>query len=130
MSNREATRFGVMLVVTTDTSISISVQPRLGTVSADLIPTDVFDRSLLPLGACVWWIGRCLVTNIERRGQGIGSMLIQRLQAVVSGLRDNRMIVVSPGGYGVDPEKQYEFYRKHGFIPAGEGLLSWTPPTN
>lgn len=69
-----------------------------------------------------WWISRVNVQGAEK-GQGTGSKLLKRaIEAVLSyGPAD---IVVTPGGYQEDEIKQFNFYKKNGFIETDKkGLL-------
>ena len=62
----------------------------------------------------VWWIAR---VNVHRkyRGKGYGSKLLNALVDEIFS-RGGLRIEVAPGGYGEDPEKQYAFYMKNGFV--------------
>jgi GNAT superfamily N-acetyltransferase len=63
----------------------------------------------------VWYVNRVLVTHEKDRGQGIGGMLLDRLLAEVCAQQDGP-VIVTPGGYGADPDRQERFYESHGFI--------------
>lgn len=60
-----------------------------------------------------WWVSRVLVNPPEKRGKGIGSMLLKRL--VKEARKYGGKIVVAPGGYDMNPEQQFNFYEKNGF---------------
>jgi len=41
-----------------------------------------------------------------------------------------RVVIVTPGGYGADPEKQIHFYESHDFFKVGSGYeahWAWNP---
>lgn len=69
-----------------------------------------------------WWISRVNVQGVER-GKGIGSILLKKLVEEILFYGETN-IIVAPGGYHEDSEKQYNFYRKNGFVNFNEeGLL-------
>jgi len=69
-----------------------------------------------------WWISRVNVQGVEK-GKGLGSQLLQKLISEILFYGETN-IIVAPGGYHSDTEKQFNFYRKNGFINANEeGLL-------
>jgi predicted GNAT family N-acyltransferase len=74
-----------------------------------------------------WWIGRVLVEPENRRGEGVGGQMVRALlKAIIE--QDGQEVHVAPGGYGEDPEKQFEFYRRQGFVQQegeDEGLFVW-----
>ena len=89
----------------------------VGTASADRMP----DSS--------WWLSRALVQPEEKRGQGIGSVLVMRLQHEVQAQGGTRL-VVCPGGYGMDQKRQCAFYIRCGFReePGDLGhIYVWSP---
>jgi GNAT superfamily N-acetyltransferase len=94
-----------------ETSITAYIQHELcvsSTASADLIGNE-------------WWISRVFV-HAKYRRQHIGTLLVKTLQTHASNL------VVTPGGYDMEPVHQYGFYRSLGFVPDSilpEGLR-WT----
>ncbi len=69
-----------------------------------------------------WWISRVNVKEIDRN-KGIGSaMLKMAIEAVLE--QEEVEIVVAPGGYNEDYNKQINFYKKNGFVETEEnGLL-------
>jgi len=71
-----------------------------------------------------WWISRVLVQPKELRGQGIGTQLMEVLQ---SHIKKGQRLVVFPGGYDQDRDRQEAFYRKCGFVDSTEGGLVWRP---
>jgi GNAT superfamily N-acetyltransferase len=72
-----------------------------------------------------WWISRVNVQGAER-GNGIGSMLLKKAIEEVLKHDASAEIIVAPGGYGGDTDRQYNFYRKNGFVDANEeGLLKY-----
>lgn len=73
----------------------------------------IAECSSWPLEEGVWWINRILVPEADR-GQGLGSRLLQRLLTELKS-KGAKAVIVAPGGYGSDPEDQFNFYRKNGF---------------
>lgn len=75
-----------------------------------------------------WWLARALVMPRERRGQGVGTAM---LQALFEELRKQGCVElwVTPGGYDGDTERQFRFYLKNGFVPSptDPDLLIWRP---
>lgn len=67
-----------------------------------------------------WWISRVNVQG--ERGKGTGSKLLTKLilEVLKHGKTD---IVVAPGGYNEDEEKQFNFYKKNNFIETEEPKL-------
>lgn len=78
-----------------------------------------------------WWISRVMVPSAFR-GEGLGSRMLGLLLGGIQEVhREDKLfrgVVVTPGGYGVDPRRQRAFYLKIGFKPVigDEGLLEWT----
>lgn len=72
----------------------------------------------------IWFVNRVLITNEDKRGQGWGTILLQELQREVlqQGCEE---LLVTPGGYDSDPQKQIKFYLKGGFVFKEDGLYSW-----
>jgi len=68
-----------------------------------------------------WWVVRVKVDEAHR-GKGVGTRVLQRLVALVreAGVRK---LHVSPGGYNSDPEELRAFYRRNGFVDAGQDVL-------
>ena len=124
----EETKYGHMLVVDTDVSISVTLRTDTfspGTASADLIVSRDLEVDEWAGSRC-WWISRVVVRE-KFRGQGIGTLLAERLLAVVKGT-PTPIAIVSPGGYGADPERQFRFYARLGFTRVNEeGLMVWRP---
>jgi GNAT superfamily N-acetyltransferase len=93
----------------THVSISYKQGIKLATLNADLI-------------SFFWWISRVNVPE-GLRGKGIGSKLLQEALKEMKKCPASKAIIVYPGGYDSDPEKQANFYVKNGFKPgqaAGE----------
>jgi len=76
-----------------------------------------------------WWVSRVLVRNPDKRGQGLGSIALQRMLAVIAGL-SRLPVYVAPGGYEDNTEQQFRFYLKNGFqrIENDSKNLVWNPP--
>lgn len=62
-----------------------------------------------------WFINRVLVNPKSHRGKGIGTQLLQTLIKEIR-KHDNNKIIVTPGGYENDQERQNNFYLKNGFV--------------
>lgn len=73
------------------------------------------DASATELEPGVWYLNRMLVQPESARGQGLGTQLLNRLLESISSKPEFQHILVEPGGYGVDPERQLRFYTKYGF---------------
>lgn len=86
----------------------------LGTVSAD---------NFLYGPGC-YWISRFLVHE-PYRGRGIGSFMLTELKRLAADSDDFDSLVVEPGGYFEDPERQRAFYTRNGFRDNGDGLFVW-----
>jgi hypothetical protein len=71
-----------------------------------------------------WWVNRVVVEPSIRRGEGIGSNLLQQLVELIRGQK-GKVICVAPGGYDEDRERQFNFYRINGFseVPYENGLM-------
>lgn len=65
-----------------------------------------------------WYISRVNVHH-KLRGKGIGTSILDKLIKAVMERQDRNDIVVTPGGYNEDPERQYQFYKKYGFVDHG-----------
>lgn len=61
-----------------------------------------------------WWISRVVVNPPNRRNEGIGGKLLEHLKEVIK-KRGGETLLVTPGGYGEETERQVRFYRSHGF---------------
>jgi len=76
-----------------------------------------------------WWISRVLVTDQAQRGKGYGGMVLDHLLAEII-KAGGRVVIVTPGGYGADPDRQIAFYEAHDFFKVGEGFevhWAWNP---
>lgn len=74
----------------------------------------VAEASRMPGG--YWYVNRVRVEPPGIRGRGIGGRLLERLKAVLRENTEDYLLVVDPGGYGEDPDRQRAFYAKHGFM--------------
>ena len=63
-----------------------------------------------------WYVNRVLVTSPDSRGSGLGTQVLEALKDAVRS-QGGREMIVEPGGYGADPDKQKNFYVKNGFKP-------------
>ncbi len=74
-----------------------------------------------------WWISRVNVQGAEK-GKGLGSKLLQTAIKEVLSFGKSE-IIVAPGGYTNDIEKQINFYKKNGFSKTNEdGLMTYVKP--
>lgn len=105
-----------------DESACVTIVP-LYSASASVFPTAVAEASNLYE---YWWIARVLVSKPEERAKGLGSLALQRLLKLIA-KQSSLPIRVAPGGYNVDPEKQFRFYTRNGFkqVPGQSSLLEW-----
>lgn len=62
-----------------------------------------------------WYVSRVMVLK-DQRGLGVGSDMLQRIIYEIKSRPDAADIIVCPGGYNEDPEKQFAFYKKNGFV--------------
>jgi GNAT superfamily N-acetyltransferase len=75
----------------------------------------------------VWYLNRAIIRDPKARGRGVGTTLLTRLLQEVAAQGCTRLIV-EPGGYGADPQKQRRFYEKSGFRAFNtNGALVWEP---
>lgn len=65
-------------------------------------------------GENVWSISRVFVPD-QYRGKGIGKMLLDKMAEEVKNA-GGKEIIVYPGGYSVDGERQKNFYKKNEFV--------------
>ena len=101
-----------MIVNTSELNVSVSEinNDRLSVASAD----NMMNGS--------WWISRVNVQGVDK-GTGVGSKLLQKLVDEILFYGPTK-ILVAPGGYHGDTVKQFNFYRKNGFVDGDEeGLL-------
>lgn len=63
----------------------------------------------------VWWVARAIIQPISKRGNGIGSKMFDLLKEELLKEKCNTKIIVAPGGYGLDQDRQIKFYLKNGF---------------
>jgi GNAT superfamily N-acetyltransferase len=73
-----------------------------------------------------WWVNRVLVQPESARCKGIGGRLLEALKQAVAEVGGTHLLV-TPGGYSNEWERQFKFYRAHGFKdadPCKDGLLS------
>jgi len=61
----------------------------------------------------IWWISRVLVQP-ALRGKGLGTRLLRRLIKEIQ-KQGAEAIIVAPGGYNANHNKQINFYVKNGF---------------
>jgi hypothetical protein len=102
-------------------SVSIAQDRLRGTVGLDLVFESEFT------GPAHWWVNRAVVHPAEQRGKGLGSIMLKRaLEQVV--LSDIHRVLVMPGGYDNNTERQFNFYLKNGFKRTDEPeSLVWQP---
>lgn len=74
-----------------------------------------------------WWVARVLVRDEQNRSKGYGSIVLQAALEAVADRGAHRVIVI-PGGYSNKKKKQFNFYKKNGFVMVDkEGLFEWRP---
>jgi GNAT superfamily N-acetyltransferase len=64
-----------------------------------------------------WWVSRVLVQPPNARGKGLGGRLLEKLKRAERDTGGTRLLV-TPGGYSNEWERQDKFYRAHGFRDA------------
>jgi len=69
----------------------------------------------------LWYINRCLVPESMGRGKGIGSSLLQSALQTILEIDPIAKIIVQPGGYNSDPDRQINFYTGNGFVLSESG---------
>lgn len=82
------------------------------TISADLLDDGT------------WYLARCLVQE-PYRSKGVGAFLVARLQQLVTARDGFKQLVVEPGGYAADLNRQRSFYLRQGFARADDGAYVW-----
>lgn len=88
----------------------------LSVASADLVTMPGFSKP-------VWYISRVKVHDLHQ-GRGIGSKLLKSLIEEIKAKNSSDFVIVTPGGYDGNTEKQFAFYKKNGFVDGPEdGLL-------
>lgn len=117
--------FGKFAVISIESYASVMLLERgrsMAVVQADHVSPGIFYKS-----AC-WWIARAFVHE-TKRGKGIGSAMLLTLLAEISGMSSDP-VVVAPGGYSDDIDRQRKFYISAGFLDVAEepGLLLWCAP--
>lgn len=97
----------------------------LNQASASMYPAAIAAADLV---GDFWWVSRVLVGLPEFRGQGLGSLAVQRMLEKIAS-QSQLPIRVAPGGYTNETEKQFRFYEKNGFkrVEGEPGLLEWRP---
>lgn len=60
-----------------------------------------------------WYISRVFVKE-HLRGKSIGSQVLQTLLSEIK-KQNTKKVIVSPGGYDNDKDRQFNFYLKNGF---------------
>lgn len=78
-----------------------------------------------------WWLARANINKPEHRGQGIGSRMMSMIKHELLRQPSFQEVIVTPGGYAEDEEKQKRFYVKNGFVEITEGpdkgAFLWAP---
>jgi hypothetical protein len=98
------------------------VEKSVGVAEASYVPVN--------LGVGVWYVNRVLVTNPSERGSGVGSYMLTVLKASLQRVSNFQALVVDPGGYGADPTRQANFYKRNGFrqlASRSDQSLIWKP---
>jgi len=75
----------------------------------------------------VWWISRIKLFPNVPTGNGIGSMLLEKLKNEMR--KRDCCLIVCPGGYAENRDEQFNFYIKNGFeyIDNDKYALEWDP---
>lgn len=102
---------GKIVVISQPTHVTISWYVGSGFVERATVSADLVDQ---------WWINRVLVQPESNRGLGIGSHLLKMLKEEVK-KQGGTKIVVAPGGYDQNKDRQVRFYKKHNFIEYEQG---------
>lgn len=115
-----------VVVIDCENSLSIISKhdglPRGGVVNADLYYRDAVFGDL-KLDGFTWYIARALVPD-NLRGTGVGSCLISTmLRYMREEMKNADHVMVSPGGYSGDIDRQVNFYKKNGFKEIENDLL-------
>jgi ribosomal protein S18 acetylase RimI-like enzyme len=74
-----------------------------------------------------WWIARAIIKPESLRDQGLGSEMLKKLKeaAVRQGCK---RLIVCPEGYEGKTRRQFNFYKKNGFVKIKkENMLEWIP---
>lgn len=110
-----------------EVSASLVKGHRLAIASMTLIDAEILKVPGLPTSGKCWYVNRVNVPHSFGRSQGAGSLILQAaLKAAWE--QSPQLVIVTPGGYGEDPEAQKRFYLKNGFQRTSEeGLLTWKP---
>lgn len=109
-------------LVVRNEELSIGVSVRLPLENPSTMATASCDN----FEDCDWIVTRVWVPEIYR-GQGVGSFLLNQLKLIVVTKPRFKSLLVSPGGYNADINRQRHFYMKNGFTvsPWGERLYTW-----
>lgn len=62
-----------------------------------------------------WYVSRVMVRE-NHRGKGVGSKLLNMMIEEIKSRPDKGDIIVTPGGYDGDTKRQFDFYKKNGFV--------------
>jgi GNAT superfamily N-acetyltransferase len=121
---QEETPYGTLRTYGDQQSVTVTIVHggrSLATINADRTLVDGHDG---------WWIARALVTKPENRSKGIGSFILARLKRSIEAVSDCHVLLVAPGGYSNEMDRQFAFYARNGFVPTdSEDLLihEWVP---
>lgn len=89
-------------------SVSIMTPDGIACASASLVaPLDYYPYEH-------WFVNRVLVRE-GHRGKGLGTQVFETLLEGIRSLTQEAPIIVTPGGYGNDPEKLVVWYQRFGF---------------
>ena len=102
-----------VIVGTTHVSVSFYDRHRKGSVEADVLGPK-------------WSICRAVIHPTALRGRGLGSQMLRKLQDLMVEYGGEYMVVF-PGGYDQEHDRQENFYLKNGFQKREKGGLIWRP---
>lgn len=70
-----------------------------------------------------WYVTRVVVRDPAQRGRGLGERMVKRLLEAIR-RQGPAVVLVEPGGYAADLERQRAFYAKCGFQPvSGSNIM-------
>lgn len=86
-------------------------------VSTSLKRLSIAEAARSEIGEGVWWISRVFVEP-STRGKGLGTALLNYMVNELR-FRDVQALLVAPGGYNANYNRQVHFYEKNGFKKMG-----------
>ncbi len=81
-------------------------------------------------GVDLWWVSRVYIRPTAR-AKGLGSIMLEKLkEAFAETATPRAVLLVCPGGYGENIERQQNFYVKNGFrqvLESDQNVFAWAP---